>query len=121
MQKRYKSGNGQLAEHERRHMSERRRRELERKTSFLAKIHYSYTVNAKDYEGQRVSFGSVSTNNPEDAQRVLRRYPERKIVKVYYHPKKPTDSVLEPGITGSTFFLPGLGGCLCWPACFLPC
>lgn len=108
LEKRYKDGH--MQEQERQFSSERRRREIDRNTTFMAKIHYSYSVNSQDYEGQRVSFGGVSTNNPKDAQRVLKRYPRGKEVKVYYHPQNPKDSLLEPGITGSAFFLPGLGG-----------
>lgn len=88
----------------------RRRRTLDRRYTHFARVHYNYKVNETSYEGKRIAFGSVGTSNPRDAQRILARYPKGQIVKVYYQPGKPNESLLEPGIKGSAFLLPILGG-----------
>ncbi len=53
-------------------------------------------VNGKEYIGDRVRFGSNETHDPEDAAYLKNKYNVDSIVDVYYNPKEPSESVLEP-------------------------
>ncbi len=55
-----------------------------------AVVTYSYAVNGKDYQGNRVGFFSRDT-----AQQVVSRYPSGKQVEVFYDPANPSSAVLE--------------------------
>ncbi len=80
-------------------------------TTYGADVAYEYQQGGTRRTGDRVEFGEISTGDSSDAQQVLDRYPVGREVTVYYNPEDPADSVLEPGVSGSTFFLP-LFGCL---------
>lgn len=71
-----------------------------------AVVKYSYAVNGKTYQGDRVKVEMAT--NPTDAQ----RYPKGTQVTVFYNPKQPGDAVLEQG-GGGAWFTGLLGiGCL---------
>jgi|HubBroStandDraft_6_1064221.scaffolds.fasta_scaffold65006_5 hypothetical protein len=60
----------------------------------VPKVRYSYTVNAKQLEGTRIT-REPSVGNHGEADQWIKRYPVGKAVKVYYDPNDPTSSVLE--------------------------
>jgi hypothetical protein len=67
-------------------------------------IHYSYTVNGVNHNGDRYRFWTVATNDG-NAERVVAAHPVGQKVTVYYDPDDPSASVLRRGIEGSDLFL----------------
>jgi hypothetical protein len=67
-------------------------------------IHYSYTVNGVNYNGDRYRCWTVATNDG-NAERVVAAHPVGQKVTVYYNPADPSASVLRRGIEGSDLFL----------------
>lgn len=76
---------------------------------YRADISYEYWVGEIKLTGRNVKFGKVSTNRSSDAEKILQKYPEGVPVNVYYNPDEYVDSVLEPGVHGSTWFMPIFG------------
>ena len=79
-------------------------------TTYSATVVYDYRVEGTTYSAKRVSFGSGSSSNPAGARTVLNKYKLGTEVTVHYSAKEPSLAVLEPGVTGSTMLLPGIGG-----------
>lgn len=79
--------------------------------TYGAKVMYSYTVNGMTYLGGTVAFGDYSSSDQTHASDIVSRYPIGKNVKVYYDPKDPKTSVLEPGTGWSSLvgFMAGIG------------
>lgn len=78
-------------------------------TTYSADISYDYIVADVTYINGDVHFGAMSSSDPSAARRLLQRYPVGKVVTVYYNPAQPQQAVLEPGIAGVTWILPGIG------------
>ena len=78
-------------------------------TTYGADISYDYQVNGQAYKGDKVTFGDVSTSSSSRAEKIVDRYPVGKIIGVFYNPNKPETSVLEPGLSGGVWLLPGVG------------
>jgi len=85
-------------------------RDTRTETTHIADIGYAYTVGDAPFNGTRVSFGSNGSSSWASVQDIVDRYPVGKTVKVFYNPDKPSDSVLEPGMSGGAYFLPAFGG-----------
>jgi hypothetical protein len=79
-------------------------------TTYGADVSYDYFVGGKPFTGYRIRMVSVESSKKADAQQDLAKYPVGGKVKVFYSPGDPADSVLEPGIQPSSWFLPGVGG-----------
>ena len=73
-------------------------------TTYCLYVSYEYTVNGKTYDGDRVSYSTDNSCNSwsKDADD---DYPEGKGITVYYDPDNPSESVLEPGLSGIDFFM----------------
>jgi hypothetical protein len=84
-------------------------RSTRRGNNYRAKTVYNYTVNEKTLRGYRIIFGYYGSSNRSYAQDVVNRYPQGKSVTVYYNPQDPNVCVLEAGVKGQVWFLPGLG------------
>ncbi len=80
-----------------------------RSTTYHAGILYEFTVEGTTFNGNRVAYGDYGASNPSHARRIVNRYPEGKDVTVYYMSGNPEECLLEPGIKGQSFFLPGFG------------
>ena len=78
-------------------------------TSYHAKVVYRYEVEGAEYTSDTVSFGEHGTDKPGPANEIVKRYPKDGEVKVHYHPQKPETSVLEPGVTWSSYLILGFG------------
>ncbi|MFH1923230.1 MAG: DUF3592 domain-containing protein [Planctomycetota bacterium] len=78
--------------------------------SYAASINYEYEVNRIRYTGDRISFGDHSSGGPSLAHSLVRRYPTRKGVQIFYDPNRPERSVLKPGLTPLAFLFLGLAG-----------
>jgi len=64
---------------------------------YTAAIAYRYTVEGYEYTGERVSFSGQTFLDKSKASSLARRYGKGLHVKVYFDPKIPHISVLEPG------------------------
>jgi len=75
-----------------------------------AKISYRFTVGGGSYVGSRVRFADTTGSNRSSQEALIAPYPVGANVKVYYDPKNPKVSVLEPGggIRGFGLIIPPL-------------
>jgi hypothetical protein len=71
------------------------------KTTYWADVSFRYTIADAVFSSDTVTveFDEVPTTNREDAERILRKYPAGREVKVYYEPGDPSVGVLEPGVS----------------------
>lgn len=78
---------------------------------FITRVEYDYTVGGKPLRGDRLRFGQIAAARPK-AEADAARYPAGAGVPVYYAPRQPETSTLEPGIgpvSISGVVLAGLG------------
>lgn len=78
-------------------------------TTYSAKVTYEYSVPSGKLTGDKVGFGDYGSSDSAHAYSVVNRYDPGKPVRVSYSPEDPALAVLEPGIQGATWFLPGFG------------
>lgn len=78
-------------------------------TTYGADVTYRYKVKGKRYQGDKVTVSEVSTSSRGRAQKIVKRYPKKKKVAVYYDPEEPETSVLEKGVSGGSWLMPGVG------------
>jgi len=63
-------------------------------------VNYLFTVNNKEFDGNRVRFGSnIGTPKKQEAYAMTKRYPENASVNIYYDPGGPANSVIERELT----------------------
>lgn len=72
---------------------------------YKAAITYRYGVKGYEYTGERVSFAGQTFLEKGKADSLIMRYNSGKRVKVYYNPKTPHVSVLEPGTASGPPFI----------------
>lgn len=72
---------------------------------YKAAITYRYAVEDYEYTGERVSFSGQTFLEKRKAYSLVKRYNKGKRVKVYYDPKTPHVSVLEPGTASGPPFI----------------
>ena len=75
--------------------------------SYGARVVYTYLVSGRRHESNRVSFGRGLLREGGEVTALVERYPEGARVRVYYDPRAPRESVLEPGVTGPLFLVMG--------------
>jgi len=73
-------------------------------TTYCLHVSYEYTVDGQNYGGNRVSYSSENSCNSW-SQNADDDYPEGEKITVYYDPGDPSESVLEPGLSGVNFFM----------------
>ena len=78
-------------------------------STYYARLVYEFSVDGTTFTGDRVAYGDLVSNDPSHAQGVVSRYPQGKPVTVYYMPGNPEECLLEPGLQGQAWLLPGLG------------
>ncbi len=66
-----------------------------------AELEYSYYVNGQLIENERIRFGGIDIL----PSHTLEKYPRGMEVDVYFDPENPSESVLEPNLPGSAYFL----------------
>ncbi len=79
------------------------------KKMYSADVHYSYTIEGKQYIGAGITNADASTSVSSSVKKDLEKYPKGEIVEVFYDPDFPEISVLEPGInfwSGLLFKIP---------------
>lgn len=79
------------------------------RSSTKAVVVYSYSVEGIKYSSDRISFVQDGAGSGHEAHQIVRRYPFGKKVKVYFNPDDPRVSVLEPGMSLSSFMPLGAG------------
>ncbi|MGE9266488.1 MAG: DUF3592 domain-containing protein [Verrucomicrobiales bacterium] len=79
-------------------------------TTYGAEVRYSYRVKDAEFEGSRISYGDYSSSNHGRAKEIVARYPVGAEVVVYVDPADIKKAVLEPGMSGGVWLLPGIGG-----------
>ncbi|MDD2241261.1 MAG: DUF3592 domain-containing protein [Kiritimatiellae bacterium] len=77
--------------------------------TYHAEILYEFTVDGTTFNGDRVAYGDYGSSSSSHARRIVNRYPKGKSIAVHYMPSNPEECLLEPGIKGQSFFLPGFG------------
>ena len=76
-----------------------------RTTTFKPIVHYKYEVAGKLYENKKIRFFQLSSSSKPFAERTLKSFPEGASVSVYYNSKRPSSSVLVPGVSFGAFFV----------------
>ena len=76
--------------------------------TFEGQVQYRYSVGEKSYKNDVVRIGQISTISRSRARATAERHP-RGPAKVFYDPAKPSQSVLEPGLSGDVFLIPVVG------------
>ena len=66
-------------------------------TDYEVKVRYSYEVQGRSLEGNRLRFASWSHDERSAASKELKRYPKGKEVTVYYDPENPENTTLIKG------------------------
>jgi hypothetical protein len=78
-------------------------------TSYDSEVFYEYQIEGRTYSSNGVRFGDLGSGTDSNARTVVDRYPTGAKVVVFVSPENPAESVLEPGRSGQTFLLPGVG------------
>jgi hypothetical protein len=84
-------------------------RDSEGDDSYTPRVTYTYQVNGLSYESYMIKYGETSYGNEGTALEILSRYPVGQAVNVYYDPTNPDRAVLEPGVSGGSYILLGIG------------
>src|SRR5690242_1153264 len=66
---------------------------------YSADVQFAYDVAGTGYTSSTVRHGYFRSSK-RHAERVEKKYPQWRAVKVYYNPNDPADAVLEAGIDG---------------------
>lgn len=68
---------------------------------YKARVSYRFTVDGREFVGNRACFGDSDRSSWSLlARRIVARYRVGAAVTVHYDPEKPSEAVLEPGISG---------------------
>lgn len=72
-----------------------------RRTIYTPQIKFSYTVDGKQYHGDRIGNGDYQSYTEYSPNRLIKRYPAQSEVTIYYNPADPTDALLQPTAAGN--------------------
>ncbi|MCA9918240.1 MAG: DUF3592 domain-containing protein [Anaerolineales bacterium] len=90
-------------------------------TSYFGDVTFRYAVDDVVYTSDTVSFGQYGSSNRGHAEEIVTKYPAGNGVTVHYDPADPGTAVLEPGVTGSSYFMLAFGAVfICIPLIVLP-
>ena len=89
------------------------------RTTYSPVVEYSYEINGRMYQGNRIFPASSMSYDLGTAQGIVNRYQPGSAVNVHYHPTDPAQAVLETQakggnlfmIIGAVFAVLGLFGC----------
>ena len=70
-------------------------------TDYSVRLRYIYQVKGQSYASTRLRFGSTRHDERSDAEEEQRKFSQGKKIAVYYHPEKPSRSVLQRGTSGN--------------------
>lgn len=88
--------------------------------SYSPEVVYAYVVDDLSYENEEIKFGENSYGSEREAQAILNRYPVGQVVVVFYDPAQPEKAVLEPGVSGGSYIVLGIGAVFVFVALLLP-
>jgi hypothetical protein len=77
--------------------------------TYRPEVTYEYSVQNRSYENYTIKFGENSYSSQRQAEEIGARYPLGRQVAVYYDPADPGRSVLEPGVSGGSYIVLGVG------------
>lgn len=77
--------------------------------TYRPEVTYEYQVDDRSYENSTIKFGENSYSTRRRAEEIAANYPVGKRVTVAYDPNEPGQSVLEPGVTGGSYIVLGVG------------
>ena len=77
--------------------------------TYHAGIRYQFQVGGTTFDGNRVAYGDYGSSSASHARGIVDRYPMGRSVTVHYKPGGPEECLLDPGLKGQTFVLPGIG------------
>jgi hypothetical protein len=83
--------------------------DIERSTTYGARLIYSYEVGGKKYFSNNRRFGALAGADRDWAEEIMERYTVGAPVQVWYSPSDPQLAVTEPGINEEAWYLPGAG------------
>jgi hypothetical protein len=58
-------------------------------------VEYTYDVGGKTYKSMTISPDGMQTNNQQQAEEIVARYPKGADISVYYNPSNPSKACLE--------------------------
>ena len=68
-------------------------------SALLVDFRYRYSVHGKEYHGHRVSFSDGINKTSGALKQLQQRFRNKPMIRVYYNPADPADSVLVPGVS----------------------
>ena len=71
-------------------------------TTFVPKVVYQYDLRGRQYESPQISYKQLFGTS-DHCHKIIAKYPVGSHVKVYCHPTKPHESLLEPGVNFMSF------------------
>jgi hypothetical protein len=77
--------------------------------SYSPEVTYTYPVNSRSYKSYTIKFGENSYDSKRRAEEIAASYQVGNNVTVYYDPKNPGNSVLEPGVSSGSYIVLGIG------------
>jgi hypothetical protein len=77
--------------------------------SYSPEITYQYQVDGQNLANNQIKFGENSYGSRRKAEEIAANYSIGKQVTVYYEPERPTNAVLEPGVTAGRYLVLGIG------------
>jgi hypothetical protein len=72
-------------------------------------IAYSYSVKGRKFSANRYQFGDTGRRSVNEIRGIVARYPVGRTVRVTYNPSDPSQSALEPGVNGMSWFMLAVG------------
>jgi hypothetical protein len=77
--------------------------------SYSPEVTYRFQIDGQIFASSQIKFGENSYGSRRKAQEIVNQYPVGKQVMVYYEPERPTNAVLEPGVSAGSYLVLGLG------------
>ena len=65
---------------------------------YFPDVEYIFTVAGRKLLGKDIAFQATHTSNKKSVQRLLMKYGKGRRVKVYYHPRRPDQCVLDRAV-----------------------
>jgi len=77
--------------------------------TYSPEVDYQYSVDGQNYSNNTIKFGENSYSSRNKAEGIAATYPVGRQVTVYYDPNQPVKAVLEPGVSGGSYIVLGIG------------
>jgi hypothetical protein len=77
--------------------------------SYSPEVDYQYQVDGQTITNNQIKFGENSYSSRRKAEEIAANYPLGQQVTVYYEPERPTNAVLEPGVSAGSYIVISIG------------